>query len=158
MRILVISDSHRHPEIIQKILHEQPSAQDVYFLGDVIGDIEQAARLFPERRFHTVSGNCDFASTVPSQALGECGGIKIFYTHGHTLGVKNSTERLFSLAKQRGCRIALFGHTHIAHNEYRDGIYLINPGSCANSRSGAESYAVIDIEPNGILPIHIKLR
>lgn len=157
MRIVVISDSHRRYGVIEKILLEQPKAERVYFLGDVVPDVERAAEHFPDRIFRSVSGNCDFASLLPSTAIDECRGVRILYTHGHTLGVKYGVDRLFDTARENGCRIALFGHTHIALNEYRDGIYLMNPGSCAQSRNGPESYGVIDIEECGILPAILRV-
>lgn len=157
MRILVISDSHRRPKNIEKILREQPFAQDVYFLGDIIPDVEYVKKHFPDRCFRAVSGNCDFSSAFPEQAIDECGKIKIFYTHGHKLNVKYGTERLLSEAVKNNCQIALYGHTHIAVCEYRNGIYLINPGSCSRSRMGPESYAVIDIVNGEIIPAILKL-
>ena len=84
-------------------------------------------------------------------------GHGIFFTHGHTLGVKYGTERLVSAARAAGCDIALYGHTHASKVLYEDGMYVVNPGSCAEPRDGSKSYAVIDIEENGIMPIIIKI-
>lgn len=60
MRIVVISDSHRRSGNIKKILDAQQSARHIFFLGDVTGDIEDLIRLYPDKTFHIVSGNCDF--------------------------------------------------------------------------------------------------
>ena len=40
MRILVISDSHKRGDIIEKILYAQKEATQVFFLGDLASDIE----------------------------------------------------------------------------------------------------------------------
>lgn len=157
MRVVVISDSHRRRDIIEKILYAQPTAESVIFLGDNAGDIEDFEFLFPKKRFYIVSGNCDYFSEYPSSDMAVIGGKKIFFTHGHTQGVKGGTGVLLKTAKQNGCDIALYGHTHIANILYEDGVYIVNPGSCACSRSGSNSYAVIDIEPNGIMPIIIEI-
>lgn len=157
MRIVVISDSHKRSDIIEKILYGQPEATDVFFLGDHADDIEDLQYIFSDKRFHILSGNCDYFSAFPSSAVATVGGVKIFYTHGHTLSVKYGTERLLDCAKQNGCKIALYGHTHISKILYEDGIYIVNPGSCANARDFHESYAVIDIEQNGIMPIIVNL-
>ena len=157
MRILVISDSHKRGDIIEKILYAQKEATHVFFLGDLASDIEDFIYLFPEKQFYILSGNCDYFSTFPSSDIAFLNGKKIFYTHGHNLGVKSSTTHLLKTAKQNGCDIALFGHTHNPLILYEDGVYLVNPGSCGSPRSSKATYAVIDIENNGIMPIIIEV-
>lgn len=157
MRIVVISDSHKRSDIIEKILYAQPEASDVFFLGDCDNDIEDYQYVFTDKRFHILSGNCDYYSTRPSSAIATVGGKKIYYTHGHTLSVKYGTERLLDTARQNRCDIALYGHTHVSKILYEDGVYIVNPGSCSSPRDFHESYAVIDIEPNGIMPVIINL-
>ena len=136
MRIVVISDSHRRSGNIRRILDAQQSARHVFFLGDVTGDIEDVIRLYPDKTFHIVSGNCDIFSSYPSSEIANIAGHGIFFTH---------------------CDIALYGHTHASKVLYEDGMYVVNPGSCAEPRDGSKSYAVIDIEENGIMPIIIKI-
>ncbi len=157
MRILVISDSHKRTDIIEKILYAQSDANNVFFLGDNAADIEDFAYIFPNKTFHILSGNCDYFSTFPSSNIAAVGGKKIFYTHGHTLGVKSSTEQLLKTAKAQNCQIALFGHTHQPLILYEDGVYLVNPGSCSSPRNSKATYAVIDIESNGIMPIIVEV-
>lgn len=157
MRIAVISDSHRRSGNIRKILDEQQNARHVFFLGDVTGDINDLIKFYPDKIFHIVSGNCDIFSSYPSADIAEIGEHRIFFTHGHTLSVKYGTERLISAARTAGCDIALYGHTHVSKILYEDGIYVVNPGSCSEPRDGDKSYAVIDIEKNGIMPIIIKM-
>lgn len=155
MRIVVISDSHGRTGAIDKILFSQETAKHIFFLGDNVRDMDDFEFLYPDKKFYTVAGNCDYNSLIPSVGVAEIGGVKIFYTHGHTLGVKSTKEHLLKTAKQNGCQIALYGHTHIADTLYEDGVYLVNPGSVSHPRSGSPSYAVIDIEKGGIMPIII---
>lgn len=157
MRITVISDSHKSVGTVRNILATQAESKHIFFLGDVTADIEDINREFPDKKFYIVSGNCDFFSSYPSSDIETVGGKKIFYTHGHTLGVKYGTERLKDTAKRLNCQIALFGHTHVSQILYEDGIYLVNPGSCSQPRDFHKSYAVIDIEANGIIPIIINI-
>lgn len=157
MRITVISDSHKSVGTVRNILAAQAESKHIFFLGDVTADIEDINREFPDKKFYIVSGNCDFFSSYPSSDIETVGGKKIFYTHGHTLGVKYGTERLKDTAKRLNCQIALFGHTHVSQILYEDGIYLVNPGSCSQPRDFHKSYAVIDIEANGIIPIIINI-
>lgn len=157
MRIAVISDSHRQSGIIDKILSEQKEAQHIFFLGDNVVDIEDYAFLYPEKIFHTVSGNCDYGSLIPTVGFEVLEGKRILYTHGHTLGVKYGMERLAEAASKSNCDIVLYGHTHIPRILYENGVYYVNPGSCTRPREGSPSYAVIDITDGGIMPIVIKL-
>ena len=79
------------------------------------------------------------------------------YTHGDLYGVKYHTEGLRRLARETGADIVLYGHTHISNIEYADGLYIVNPGTVSGARSGCCSYAVIDIEQGGIMPIIKKV-
>lgn len=157
MRLVVISDSHRHGRIVDLILRREREADYVFFLGDVTSDIEDLAYEYTDKKFHIVSGNCDFMPDYPYTEVVNVCGINVFACHGHTLGVKGGTGSLRLAAKQADCRIALYGHTHISNIEYADGLYIVNPGSCTQSRNGKNSYAVIDIRDNGILPSIVNI-
>ena len=153
MRILVISDSHRKTNIIDKIISSQPDARHVFFLGDNASDIEDFEFIYPDKIFHSVCGNCDFASTLPAVGLEIVAGKRIFYTHGHNYSVKYGLSKLKEIAEQNNYDIILFGHTHVSQVLYEDGRYFVNPGSCSCGRDGSKnSYAVIDIVENGVLP------
>lgn len=157
MRIAVISDSHGHGEIVDRIIRREQGAEVIIFLGDVTTDIEDFTYEYSDKKFYIVSGNCDRLSNYPYSLVARLKGINIFITHGHTLSVKSGTSALEKVARQSDCRIALYGHTHIPNIKYDDGLYIVNPGSCARSRDGGNSYAVIDIRENGILPAIIRL-
>lgn len=157
MRIVVISDSHKRSHIIDKILSAQPEARHIFFLGDVLEDIEDYPLLYPEKTFHTVSGNCDYFSNVSSVGTVTLEGKKILYTHGHNFYVKGGVGPLINAARQNTCDIVLYGHTHVPQILYENGLYVVNPGSCAQSRNGPPTYAVIDITDKGIMPIIIEI-
>ena len=153
MRILVISDSHKRGDLVEKIIQREPDAKEIFFLGDITPDIEEFVYLYTDKNFHIVAGNCDFMSSYRSTDIVTVGTTRIFYTHGHTLGVKYGIERLKNSAADNNCTIALYGHTHISRISYEDGLYIVNPGSISQSREGFNSYAVIDITDKGIMPI-----
>ena len=157
MRIAVISDSHGRGSIVDRILRRERNADAIVFLGDVTSDIEDFTYEYTDKKFYIVSGNCDRFSRYPYSLVENIGGVKIFITHGHTLMVKGGTSALEKAARQSNCKIALYGHTHIPNIKYEDGLYVVNPGSCARSRDGGNSYAAIDIRDNGILPAIIRL-
>lgn len=60
----------------------------------------------------------------------ELEGVKILLCHGHRYHVKSTLLPLYLAARENGVRLALFGHTHTALLEEKDGITLLNPGSC----------------------------
>lgn len=157
MRLLVISDTHKNPFILSKIIRSQQEAKHIFFLGDVITDIEDIKYEFPDRIFHIVKGNCDGFCHYPNYDIIKIENKNILFTHGDKFSVKYGTVRLLEFAKNTGCSIALFGHTHIPHISYEDDIYLVNPGSASRPRETKASYAVIDIVSGGIKPIIIYL-
>ena len=157
MRLLVISDSHKRGDLVDKIISREKEAKHIFFLGDIVSDIEDFVYEYTDRVFHIVSGNCDYFSEYPATDMADIGDIRVLFTHGHTYNVKYTTATLADAARSRGCKIALYGHTHISNIEYADGLYLVNPGTISGSRSGQCSYAVIDIEQGGIMPIIKKV-
>ena len=42
---------------------------------------------------------------------------RILLEHGHRLGVKTGYDRIVAKAKENGCDIALYGHTHVPEIE-----------------------------------------
>ena len=94
MRITVISDSHGRGSVVDRIIRRESNSQAVIFLGDVTNDIEDFVYEYTDKNFYIVSGNCDMFSSYPNTAVQKIGGVNIFMTHGHTLGVKSSTENL----------------------------------------------------------------
>ncbi|MDD4699726.1 MAG: YfcE family phosphodiesterase [Oscillospiraceae bacterium] len=151
MRILVMSDSHGRKSVIEKIIEKQPLAEHIIFLGDGVQEMEEVSYLYPDKQFHLVSGNCDFYSNYKSTDTLTVCGVKIMFTHGHNYKVKYSTDELENQARSVGAQIALYGHTHVHNIEYKDGLYIVNPGTVASS------YAVIDITTKDIVPIIINV-
>ena len=154
MRLLVISDTHGRAALIDRVLRREKEAKEIFFLGDVVRDIEEVLPEYRDRNFHIVRGNCDYFCSYPSFDIKEYKneGVSVYFAHGHNHSVKSGTDGILEAAKNVGANIALYGHTHIANIEYRDGVYIINSGSLALPRNGAASYAVIDITKAGILP------
>ncbi|MBR5472585.1 MAG: YfcE family phosphodiesterase [Clostridia bacterium] len=157
MRMVVISDSHGHGSVVDRIIRKEKDANVVVFLGDVTSDIEDFTYEYTDKKFYIVSGNCDLFSSYPYSTVANVSGVNVFITHGHSLGVKGGLGNLIRAAKQSDCKIALYGHTHVSNIKYEDGLYIVNPGSCARSRDGGNSYAIIDIRENGILPSIVRI-
>lgn len=157
MRLLIISDSHGRYEIADRIIEKNKDAEHVFFLGDKTEDIEECRFKYPNKVFHIVKGNCDMFSKYPNCEIIKIENTNIFFCHGHTFSVKFTKDILADHALKNNCALALFGHTHEAYEGYVNGVYLVNPGSCAEPRDGKGSYAVIDIRDNGILASIIRI-
>ena len=143
MDILVFSDSHGREGRIKEAIDRQIKKPDaIIFLGDGLRDMESIdADGIP---ILSVSGNCDlgsmFSGDTPDQRCVILGDKKIFFTHGHRYGVKNTLIPLISEAAKREADVLLFGHTHEGYerelqpdNEYGikldKPLYIMNPGS-----------------------------
>lgn len=148
MRIVVFSDSHKNYFALQRIVLSQPTAELFLHLGDGEQEFEQLMARFPDRLMRGVAGNCDWASIGKRSDTITCEGKKIFLAHGHLLGVKAGLDSFLQAARKAGADIALYGHTHIAHTEYIDGMYVMNPGSVSGAKP---SYGFIDITSGGIV-------
>lgn len=151
MRILVLSDSHGDVNNMQYVIDRHKDAKYIIHAGDGIEQFEDLSYLYPNKKFIMVSGNNDWGSNYPYELLTQIDKTRIFIAHGHTMGVYFSTEPLYKAAVKYNAKIAIYGHTHIANVEYRDGIYIMNPGSIKRPRDGQKSYGFIDITPNGVV-------
>ena len=157
LRILVLSDSHGAYRDIEVALERCNDVKKVFFLGDGASQVDEIKQFYPDKEFYIVSGNCDILSRFPSYGEAQLCGVKIIYTHGHKYGVKYGTEQLYETARNTGASLVLYGHTHIARCEYKDGIYFINPGAIRNAREGRNGFCVIDITPSGIMPSFLNI-
>ncbi len=157
MRIIAMSDSHGDFFKVRRVFEENPGAGCYIHLGDGARDFEEAGWLFPEAPRKSVQGNCDFGREEPLSGLLEIEGKRIFFTHGHLWRVKDGLEELERAARERQADVALYGHTHRAAADYREGLWLINPGSLRDSRETPPGYLALDITPAGIVPVLRKI-
>lgn len=159
MRIIVMSDSHGSASRVRHIFEGEPGAELYLHLGDGAADFVKAGWLFPSTARMGVLGNCDFSRDLdlPKTGLVELGGKRIFFTHGDLYRVKYGLDELEDAAREKGADIALFGHTHTACQEYRDGLWLLNPGSALDSSHTPAGYLALDITEAGVVPVFKKL-
>lgn len=150
MRILVFSDSHGRAKDMFNVLSEHPEAEYVLHLGDGNREFEGLMPSFPDKKFIMVCGNNDMLSTAPYSELVKVDNILIYMAHGHRHSVHDTLYYLRRDALEVGAKIVLYGHTHVAHSEYMDGIYVMNPGSISRPRLGVRSYGFIDIDNKNI--------
>ena len=148
MRVIVLSDSHGEDTNLRWMLEQcwrMVGPVDAYIhCGDGARDFQRLENFIRARDGHAlligVKGNCDFFDDVPEITQITLGGVRILVTHGHRFQVKRTYAALDMEAKQRKCRVALFGHTHQPWIEQRHAL-LVNPGSAAD-----DHLALLEIE------------
>ncbi|MCC8112219.1 MAG: metallophosphoesterase [Ruminococcus sp.] len=154
MKIIVISDTHGLYRNLETIVTRQNDADMFIHLGDGEREYRLLLENRPEleNRFHYVRGNCDMGDHPISECIDVMAGHRIFATHGHRYQVRSSLDVLAQYAREDGCDIALYGHTHISQSVYYNGVYILNPGSASCPRDGnPPSYGVVDVSHAGVM-------
>ncbi len=169
-RVMVISDSHSNPEVIQTVLSIYGQGCDVLcFCGDGIQDIIHClengykSKAFAQCIPGTIvlcRGNNDSSSAVyktdkatiikiPEEVVFDVCDKKILVTHGHQHDVYYGTDNLFYYARENAFNVVLYGHTHISHAQTKNNITVLNPGSCSLPRGGSShTFAILNIQKN----------
>ena len=146
MKIIVVSDSHGSYHSFKRIMQLNRDADIVVHCGDSRDELDEIKLEFPDKMYYCVKGNCDW-EPLPLTLDFTVEGVHFFATHGHMFNVKYGLGELERAARERGAQVALFGHTHIQHDEYIDGVRLFNPGSCGFGKS----FGVIEVKNGQVL-------
>jgi hypothetical protein len=142
--IIAASDNHGNMDIVNDLIDAYPQADLFVHCGDLEGDFHQL------RRFVAVRGNNDWDYNIPEQRIIRVKNHKILLVHSHQFPYSLREKRMAKRAKELGCDIVIYGHTHVGDQSVVDGVTMINPGSMRLPRDGkSPSYAVITIEDDG---------
>lgn len=145
MKAIVFSDSHKDFSAILRAMEREKDIDYIIHAGDVHRDVEDIEAMWRQIPCISVLGNNDyFVWDVPHQREFTLCGKKFLLTHGHKYGVKSSLARLFQEAASRKADVCIFGHTHLAYLEEKNGIRMLNPGAAHRS------YAIIEIHQDHI--------
>lgn len=150
--ILVISDTHGSRKGIDALRSLIAENDYLIHLGDGALDIRTELSKYPDKVYFC-AGNCDFSSFLPLEGELQVEQVKIFYCHGHAYGVKSGLAKLAAKAKERGCEVALYGHTHRARIDVIDGVTLINPESARYGVDSGGGYAYIVVHKEKVTPV-----
>ena len=143
--IIVFSDVHFDSEKLERLLPIMNSADYVVFCGDGMNNFERVSGRITVPTV-CARGNNDFFSHISENSTFAIGNTRIFVTHGHRYGVRNSVEFLAEAAANNNCTLAFFGHTHVFFDKTIGGVHVINPGALCNG-----SYAVVTGGDNGFI-------
>lgn len=141
--IVVLSDSHGNRRDIEGLFPVMEESDIIIHLGDTSQDGSFIRSRFPDKTY-LLSGNCDIIKFGESELVLEVEGVKIFACHGHMYSVKSTTAKLVNRAKELGCTVALYGHTHSAAETEIDGVLTINPGTMSRYANKSYCYLVIN--------------
>lgn len=157
MRVLVVSDTHRHNENYLRLLELAGPFDMVIHCGDSEGSellISEAAGC-PVKM---VAGNCDFFSELPAELTFPLEKMKVWVTHGHHYYVSMGREFIREEAASREVDVVIFGHTHKPCIEYIGGVVVMNPGSLSLPRQEGRQPSYIVMETDRFGEWHFDIR
>ncbi|WP_290771521.1 metallophosphoesterase [Anaerofustis sp.] len=147
-KIIIVSDTHGDIKTLEKVLKKEKNYNYIFHIGDHHFDMDEVDMDLSGVEVKKVRGNCDFMKET-EEIFFELSGKKIFITHGHLYGVKNSYTNIFYKACEVGADIVLFGHTHEKLDIKMGHIHLFNPGTLSLRSFGKRSYGVMTIDSTG---------
>ena len=154
-RIGVISDTHGwvDPQVgtlfagIDHIIHAGDIGK-----ATVLDDLAAIAPVT------AVSGNVDWSSgtelaDLPATALLDIAGVRFVIAH-----MRGYITQTWNLG-ECGARVAVYGHSHRAEIERRDGVLFLNPGAAGAARFGlSRSVALLEIDGDDLRPRIVNLE
>ena len=152
-RILVIADTHRNVAMARKVVKGSLPLDGMIHLGDSLQDAYELRDAFGLPLW-AVSGNHDWYKEEPPQRIFNIEAVRIFACHGDRYDLtcycppeewEENLTVLLRQAKENRSHCVLFGHSHEACCEKRNGLLIMNPGSMCLGEKTA-SYGVLDIE------------
>ena len=154
MKAAVFSDTHHNTEpMLEAVRLCRPDL--IIHLGDHDRDTLCLEREFPDIPLYRVCGNCDFAPIAPIADIVPLGPVKALICHGHTYNVDwGNVDSLVYAAEERGCQLALYGHTHVPEQRQIGGVTVVNPGTAGKGRR--LSWALIEVLPNGGIAVSMN--
>ncbi len=157
MRILIVSDTHRHNENLEIVMQREKNLDMLIHLGDSEGS-EDYIRTIAECPCYIVAGNNDYFSNLRKDIKMNIGKYKVLLTHGHHYYVSLGTETIISEGLAQDIDIVMFGHTHRPLIDIRYNITALNPGSLSYPRQEGKipTYIMMTIDDKGEAHYEIK--
>ena len=142
-KIVVLSDTHGNRRDIEGLFPIMEESDMIIHLGDTSQDGSFIRSRFPGKTY-LVNGNCDPVGLGEKELVLDIENVKVFATHGHIYGVKSTVLKLAARARELGCTLALYGHTHRADERDVDGVLTVNPGCMTRYSRKSYCYLVIN--------------
>ena len=168
MKLVIASDIHGSAYWCGKLMEviEEVNPDRIVLLGDLLyhGPRNDLPRGYAPKqvipmlsglkdRILAVRGNCEAEvdqmvlpfPCMADYALLECGGLRMYLTHGHHANPEN-------LPPLGEGDVFLSGHTHVKIDKMVDGVRCLNPGSVSIPKDGSHSCLVFE---NGEFTVRI---
>ncbi len=146
----VISDTHiptRAKRVPESVIEIFQGVSAILHAGDLV-DSSVLERLNEVAPTTAVSGNCDpWDIGLKGTAEVEFAGVRIGMIHdsGASSGRRERMRRTFP-----GCRVVVFGHSHMPIIEDDGDLMLLNPGSACEPRwAKVPTVAILEISASG---------
>ena len=149
IKILVVSDTHGNMVDLSRLNEMMQESDYVFHLGDHYDDMRNYYFSLKDK-IYRVHGNCDWGTQ--KDIVVNIGEHKILATHGDLYSAKRTTEKLVKKAKEEGCDVVFYGHTHIPEIREEDGVLLVNPGTLSKY-SVNKTFAYVVFSGKKIIPI-----
>jgi len=135
MKVMIVSDTHRAHEGLEKMLQRNGRPDLLIHLGDVEGCKDKIMQM-AGCPVEMVCGNCDngFLDDLPLEKIIYIGNSKVLLVHGHTWRVNFTLANLINYAKSIDADYVMFGHTHKPLLEREGALTIVNPGSISYPR------------------------
>jgi uncharacterized protein len=143
MRIAVLSDTHadasRSEQVLLRLKNHVQGADLILHAGDITS-VELLKGLCSLSTVEAVRGNMDsveIRSTLPETKILTIAGRRIGLIHGWGAPddlPRRVYEKFLGEDKKPTVDAIVFGHSHRAMVERRDGVLLVNPGSPTDAR------------------------
>ena len=134
-------------ELYSRLNEMMQESDYVFHLGDHYDDMRNYYFSFKDK-IYRVHGNCDWGTQ--KDIVVNIGEHKILATHGDLYSAKRTTEKLVKKAKEEGCDVVFYGHTHIAEQYLHGHTLVANPGEVAGVRR-PPSFAVYHTADNDVI-------
>ena len=150
MRIGVISDTHGYLD--ERALALLRGVDHLLHAGDIGDDgiIRELACLAP---ITVVRGNNDRSgptSEYPEEQVVELAGRRIYLTHQVKLPRRDDDSQLAEF-RASDYDIVVFGHSHIAYQQWWEKVLLFNPGAAGKRRFKViPSVGILSLEPDNV--------
>lgn len=155
MLAAVISDTHLprgSRQLPEACVDWLGRADLILHAGDLVSVafLEELRRLGPP--VHAVYGNADGADLrgeLPKELVVEASGARIGMVHSPGPG-RDRERRL--VERFPGCGAIVYGHTHLAQADRVSGVWILNPGSPTERRTGTtRSMMLLEIAADGTI-------
>lgn len=154
--LFCFSDTHGTP-ISEQLKLIMAESDKTVFCGDgPLSDREFFSAL--GEKFVEVRGNTDgHVRGVSEETVFEADGVKVLVTHGHEYRVKSDLLEIYYRARELGCTLVLYGHTHLHDVTCSGGVTLVCVGSLGRSLSGENGYTYVVLNNGKIFAKFVKI-